>query len=172
MQFRCLLLVGVLLLLAGCSPATPTQSPDSHWYTGTQLDHASSGSWITRLNHYRLMAGVAPVTENQRLSAADRAHARYLVKNFEDGVTQGASAHGEAPGNRYYTIDGDGAARRGDIALRKVVLESPMDSVPGEIADAAVDEWIAGPFHRVDLLDPSVTSVGWGSDREDNVSQR
>jgi len=116
------------------------------------------------------MAGVAPVTKNPRLSAADRAHARYLVKNFEDGVTQGASAHGEVPGNRWYTIDGDGAAHRSDIALRKVVLESPLDPVPDQIADAAVDEWIAGPFHRVDLLDPSVTSVGWGSDREDYVS--
>jgi uncharacterized protein YkwD len=171
MQPRCLLLVGIFLLLAGCSPtSTQTESPDSHWYTGTQLDHASSGSWIDRLNRYRVMAGVAPLTENRRLSAADRAHARYLVKNFEDGVTQGASAHGEMPGNRWYTIDGDGAAHRSDIALRKIVLESPMDAVPGEIADGAVDEWIAGPFHRVDLLDPSVTSVGWGSDRQDDVS--
>ena len=42
-------------------------------------------------------------------------------------------------------------AHRADIALRKVVLESPMDAVPSEIADAAVDEWIAGPFHRLDL---------------------
>src|ERR1700676_1374415 len=97
MRFRCLLLVCIRcipLLLAGCSPtSTQPASSTSYWYTGTQLDHASSGSWIERLNRYRAMAGLAPVAENQRLSAADRAHARYLVKNFEEGVTPGASAH-------------------------------------------------------------------------------
>lgn len=171
MLFRCLLLVCLPIFLAGCSPtSTKPGSPDNYWYTGTQLDHVSSGSWIDRLNRYRVMAGLAPVASNQRLSAADRAHARYLVKNFEDGVTQGASAHREMPGNPWYTIDGDSAGRRGDVALRKVILESPLDAVPGEVGDAAVDEWIAGPFHRLDLLDPSVTSVGWGSAREDDVS--
>lgn len=143
---------------------------DYDWYTGTQLDHASSGSWIDRLNGYRVMAGLSPVRENPRLSAADRAHARYLVRNFDDGVTQGGAAHGETRGNPWYTVDGDGAGRRGDIALRKVIVESPLDGVPDAIGAAAIDEWIAGPFHRFDLLDPAVTSAGWGSVREGDVS--
>jgi hypothetical protein len=169
MLFWCLsLVVAALFSLAGCSSTPP--EPSRYWYAGTQLDHASSGSWIERLNHYRVMAGAAPVSVNQRLSSADRAHAQYLVKNFGHGVTQGMSAHDELAGNPWYSVDGDAAAHRGSIALRKVVLETPMDAAPVEIGDGAIDEWIASPFHRLDLLDPSVTSVGWGSAREDDVS--
>jgi hypothetical protein len=162
------LLVAALLSLAGCSPIQT--EPSRYWYTGTQFDHASSGSWIDRLNHYRVIAGVTPVTENPRLSAADSAHASYLVRNFGHGVNHGMSVHDELPGNSGYTVDGDAAAHRGSIALRKVVLETPMDAAPDEIGDGAIDEWIASPFHRLDLFDPSVTSVGWGSAREDDVS--
>jgi len=166
---RRLLPLLVCALLAGCSTASNQTAPTSEWFSGTALDHASSGSWIERLNHYRAMAGVPPVVEERRLSAADRAHARYLVRNF-DSDTDGASAHFETPGNPGYTPEGDRAGRRSDVALRKVIVQSPMDTASEEIGDAAIDEWIAAPFHRLDLLDPSVTSVGWGSAHEDDAS--
>ena len=159
----------MILLLAGCAP-TSGPAPNSEWFSGSELDHATSGNWIERLNRYRAIAGVPAIVEDRRLSAADRAHARYLVQNFDAGITDGASAHFETPGRPGYTIEGDGAARRSDVALRKVVIESPMEAAPESIGDAAIDEWIAGPFHRVDLLDPAVTSAGWGSARQDDAS--
>jgi len=169
MTCRRLALVWMIVLLAGCAPVSAPSS-NTEWSSGSDLDHATSGSWIERLNRYRAIAGVPAVVEDRRLSAADRAHARYLVKNFDDGVTDGASAHFETPGRPGYTIEGDGAGRRSDVALRKVILESPLSAAPDSVGDAAIDEWIAGPFHRLDLLDPSVTAVGWGSAREDDAS--
>ena len=164
------LLLACALLYSACSPLTPSPTSSSGWYSGTSLDHVTDGIWIDRLNYYRALAGLPAVVENSRLSRADRAHARYLVENFANDVTQGASAHFENPANPGYSIAGDGAGRRSDVALRKVILESPLGAAQDQVGDAAVDEWIAGPFHRFDLLDPTVTSAGWGNAREDDAS--
>lgn len=148
-------------LATGCSSR---QAAPNGWYEGTELDGASSGTWIERINHYRSIAGVGPIAEDPTLAVGDRAHAQYVVKNFESGSYSGGLVHSETPGNRWYTQDGDRAARRGDVAIRQIGGGS------GAIDARAIDEWIVGPFHRLELLDPALSGAGWGSYAENGVS--
>ena len=45
---------------------------------------APSAEWLTTVNYYRAMAGVAPVTENPALSVGSYQHSCYMLRN---GIT-------------------------------------------------------------------------------------
>jgi hypothetical protein len=97
------------------------------------------------------------VSENDALSDGDRKHARYIVENYagllKAGASLGASMHTEDSAQPWYTPEGFAAAHNSDLSY---------DCGKAEGASAAIDGWTAVPFHRVSVLEPNLTSVGFG----------
>jgi IPT/TIG domain/Cysteine-rich secretory protein family len=124
-------------------------APDHSQLNLTTTPAASSG-WLARLNQWRQSTGVSALTENSTWSSGDSAHALYMVKN--DLVT-----HYETPGVPYYTTAGDTAARNGNIQVSSTTNTSDQ---------GAIDWWMAAPFHAMGMMDPRLTSTGFGSYRE------
>lgn len=106
--------------------------------------------WLSRLNAYRAMAGLPPVTENPEWSDGCARHARYMVKN-------NVITHAEDPSNPWYTPEGDACGRNANV----------MVSSDATASDAyAIDLWMQGPFHAIGILDPRLVQVGYGAYRE------
>jgi len=118
----------------------------------------ASPAWLTRLNYYRYLSKLPMVNENDALSDADRKHARYVMENYlsvlKEGANLGGAMHTEDSEKPWYTPEGFAAARNSDLA------EGCGDRLD---ASSAIDRWIAGPFHRLPVLNPDLTSVGLGS---------
>jgi FHA domain/Cysteine-rich secretory protein family len=123
---------------------------------------AESGSeWIERLNHYRTMAGVPALKEDRKLSAAMAAHAHYLMSNYaaqiRTGEPLGNSAHDEEPSKPGYTPTGKAAAYDSQLAW----------GCGGYNATTQIADWIAGPFNRFAMLNPSIVEAGFGEASSD-----
>ena len=111
---------------------------------------AATSGWLDRLNAWRAVSNVSSLAENTTWSQGDYNHSLYMVKN--DQVT-----HYELPNLPYYTVAGDTAARNGNIEVNSTT----------SFADAqAIDWWMAAPFHELGMMDPRLTSTGFGSYRE------
>jgi hypothetical protein len=108
-----------------------------------------AGGWLGRLDFLRGLAGLPGVVEDPSLDPGAAAHARYMVET-------GTVAHAEDPASPAYTSAGNAAA-----AASELIAFSWVNS------DAnAVDGLIAGPFHALGLLDPSLATVGFASYRD------
>jgi uncharacterized protein YkwD len=116
-------------------------------------------AWLGAINEYRAGVNLPPVTEDPKLSDADRKHATYVVKNYEDKVGAGhligAELHDEEKGNPWYTPEGHDAG-----ALSDVNQQWGYDSPPSPMW--ALDNWMSGPFHRLWILSPRLHRVGYG----------
>jgi uncharacterized protein YkwD len=122
---------------------------------------ASSDSWLARINYYRAMAGLDPVAKNSKMSDGDVKHARYMVKNYVGRTDLGLDMHLESKSNQWYTGEGSIAGRTSDVI--------PPGGI--ELTDKqAIDLWVAGPFHRLPILNPSLKEAGFGSFSEDGES--
>lgn len=128
--------------------ATPAPSPAAT---------PGGSQWLEQLNRYRSMAGVPALQEDRKLSAAIAAHAHYLILNYakqiEDGDPIGNGGHDEDPSKSGFTAAGRAAS-----------FNSQLGWGCGGKADAPaqISQWIAGPFNRFAMLDPSITEVGFG----------
>jgi hypothetical protein len=116
--------------------------------------------WLKRLNAYRAMAKVAPVTEDSTLSAGDSAHVKYLVENFgpslRAGGNPGIDSHLESADKPGYSAVGARAGESSDvdfIAFGGMKVKDP--------AGWALVDWISGAFHRLPLLSPRLRRVGF-----------
>jgi hypothetical protein len=109
-----------------------------------------SGDPLTNINAYRALANLTPVTLHTGWSQGDQLHARYVVKND-------ALVHPEDPTNPWYTLDGDAAGQSSNVLS---ATEAYLQDV------SAIDKWMSGPFHAVNVLDPRLQTVGFGSYRE------
>src|SRR5581483_8172400 len=111
--------------------------------------------WMQRLNYYRTMAGLEDVREDPHLSAAVDAHVRYLMTNFAEHLSApgslGADAFTEDASRPGYSSKGAEAAANSQIAWGCGVFDQAEQ----------IDRWIAGPFHRIDMLDPDLKEVGF-----------
>ncbi len=106
------------------------------------------------VNRYRAAAGLAPVEFDPRLIAAAALQANYLVRNpgqvEVDAHRQVQTAPGytaETPGGRarYYAYDG-GVAEVINFTRR---------------AEDAVDGWMDTLYHRIPLIHPGMTEMGY-----------
>jgi hypothetical protein len=111
--------------------------------------HASSG-WLDRLNAWRLGSHLSVLTENTTWDQGDYNHSLYMVK--DDQVT-----HYEVSTLPYYTVAGDQAAQNGNIQV---------SSTTSKTDESAIDWWMAAPFHAMGMMDPRLSSTGFGSYRE------
>lgn len=121
--------------------------------------------WLKDVNWFRTTSGLARVTEDPKLSDADRKHAIYLVKNYgaaaHAGHLAGADMHSEDPSRPYYTPEGRAAAPLSDINQ-----VSGMSKEPSPMW--AIQNWMSGPFHRLWILNPALRRAGYGQFCEDS----
>jgi hypothetical protein len=96
---------------------------------------------VARLNEHRAFSGLTPVEDDAELAAGCLAHVRYMAANQK-------VVHEENTQNEWYTPEGKQAGVNGNIA--------------GPVTDLAeaVDFWMASPYHRIPVLEPSLTTVG------------
>lgn len=126
----------------------PTDTPQP---TTTATEPAiPTPSWLGYLNRFREEGGVLPLADETVWSLGSEAHSRYTVKT--DFVT-----HSQDTTNPWYSQEGADAARNGNLAAT-VWFEAPPEW--------AIDYWITAPFHALPMLDPQLTSVGFGWYRE------
>ena len=115
--------------------------------------------WLAAINEYRAGAKLAPVAEDAQLSDADRKHAMYVVKNYEDKVGPGhligGEMHDEEKGNSWYTPEGEKAGAQSDVNQLWGPEKSPSPMW-------ALNNWLDGPFHRLWILNPGLRRVGYG----------
>jgi uncharacterized protein YkwD len=112
------------------------------------MPSSQSGGVVERVNLFRKVAQLGPVTENTALSGGDFAHSRYLVKKYGPTISNlGAAAHTEDPTSSWYSPAGLNAAKSSDVDV--------WNYSGGIISPTwAIDGWIATPFHRLPILDP------------------
>ena len=105
----------------------------------------AAADWLTTVNYYRAMAGLSPVVENTTWNAGAYNHSCYMLYN---GI-----AHDEIPGKPGYTVDGDNAGNRGNVAV---------SSVYGQSARNHIELWMTGPFHALGILRHNLYAAGFG----------
>lgn len=105
----------------------------------------ASADWLTSVNYYRAMAGVAPVVEDAGFSSGAYNHSCYMTYN---DIT-----HDEVPGAPGYTTSGDQAGNNGNVAV---------SSATGLSNRYFVELWMTGPFHAIGVLRPQLQRVGYG----------
>ena len=104
-----------------------------------------TSDWLTTVNYYRAMAGVAPVTEDPSMSAGAANHSCYMLYN---GIS-----HDETPGLQGYTPEGDLAGNNGNVAVSSQINTSDRSDV---------ELWMTGPFHAIGVLRPNLVTTGFG----------
>jgi uncharacterized protein YkwD len=132
--------------LSGC-----TQPPEGASPTAVQ-------AW-TMLNELRLASGAGCINMVPELNAAAQNHCDYLAMNSGDSGC--ASSHSETPGCDGFTGEtvGERSVAAGyprELAYTEVLLsygDNPERAIPG---------WLITPFHRIPMLDPWTTDMGWG----------
>lgn len=131
-------------------PASPSASHNTH------PGPTTLPNWLQDLNHWRALAGVAPIAEDFKTSTGATAHARYIVKNYIAHKPE--TPHHEEPSNPWYTSEGAKAAPIGDEYIGSSVS-----------AVSAIDGWVHAPFHRLNMLERSVKAASYGHYCESGV---
>jgi uncharacterized protein YkwD len=131
-------------LTLGSAPfdATPAQKEALYW-----------------VNTYRSRAGLQPVHQLGTLNRAAVAHAAYVLSNPDLYEGGGMSVHEQKPGRPAYTGERfwdrlSGAGYSGE-AFREVIAYQASPA-------AAVAHWLETVYHRLPLLHPESTHVGYG----------
>ncbi len=163
-------------LAEGDSNTTPVEAPFSAEASGADIvassgaapmvaESAEVAAWLTRLNRYRTMSGLAPVAADAQLSRGDFLHSHYLVVNYAPRLPDlhlGAEAHTEDPGKAGFSAEGAAAARASDVDWTWDPGTRPKPSW-------AIDNWMQVPFHRMQIINPYLDKVGYGTDCEGPV---
>ena len=151
----------VASVAAGREAAPMTSSSDAHVAAsaGETKSTVPMPAWLAAINSYRAAVHLAAVNEDAKLSDADRKHSTYIVKNYEDKVSPGhligAEMHEEAKGNPWFTPEGQAAGAQSDVN-QLWGYENPPSPL------WAIETWLAGPFHRLWMLNPQLQRVGYG----------
>jgi len=131
---------------------------------------AAAPDWLRRVNYYRAMVKLPPIVEDPALSDGDLAHARYIVTNYHDRIQHeglGAEMHTEDPGSPGFTPAGLEAAKSSDMDVWSMRgASSGADPQGWGSPTWSIDGWMSLPFHRMPILNPQLTSAGFGIDCE------
>jgi hypothetical protein len=111
---------------------------------------APAPSWLAAVNAFRTASVVGPVTEDTAWSLGIGEHLIYLARTpARDFVGPYRSLHTEDPASPYYTAAGAAAARSSDLYEG---VHAPT---------AAIDGWMAAPFHAIGILRAQLRHVGF-----------
>jgi len=122
----------------------------------TPAQSASAPAWLVAVNAFRASSGLTPVTENPAWSAGIADHLTYMART-SSAYFVGAyrSLHTENPASPYYTASGAAAAQSSDLYEG---VSSPL---------AAIDGWMAAPFHAIGILRAQLRQVGFAFSASD-----
>ena len=138
----------------------PEQSPSLAPSAPAAVSSASN-VWLARVNQCRAMAQLGLLHDDPAVSAAARAHSQYLLANYADKISEGEplgdAGHEELPGKTGYSSAGAAIAPNAQLAWGC----GPYDT------GGQIDQWIAGPFHRLAILDPLLVEAGFGESSND-----
>lgn len=147
------LLLALALVVAALAPlATPARPVDAE-----TVDEAEQA--LAMINLYRSWLGIAPMRRDPALDAAASGHARYYQLNYGDPSLAGMGLHQQTQGKPGFTgvTMQDRARNAGypgwvneNIGLSGSMLRS-------------TDWFIATINHRLPLLDPRYTDIGFGA---------
>jgi Cysteine-rich secretory protein family len=132
-------LVAGVLVLALSLPASSAAADAHPAFIATDAD------WLTTVNYFREMSGLAPVTEDPAMSSGAYQHSCYMLAN---GIS-----HDEVPGKPGYTAEGDAAGNSGNVAV---------STAYGAAARTHIELWMTGPFHAIGVLRPNLRTAGFG----------
>jgi uncharacterized protein YkwD len=107
---------------------------------------------LRSVNAIRRRTGLNPVALAPELSQGCLAHARYLVRNGNEPAVKGLGVHKED--SRL-----PGATAAGARAARGIIAQVPNPR-------AAVEGWVATPFHRFPLLNAELKRIGFAGVRD------
>lgn len=130
----------LVVLLAVAAPSATRAAARA----GGQVGRRGSAqlAWLTEINYWRKAARVRPVADARAWTLGIKRHLIYLEKTPARYLKgKYASAHTENPASPYYTAAGAKEAASADLA--------PGDACT---ATAALDVWLAAPFHTVGML--------------------
>jgi IPT/TIG domain/Cysteine-rich secretory protein family len=128
--------------LLSAAPATP--SP-----VNLKPNLVASGPWLTRFNAWRASTGTSTLTENATWSAGDYNHALYMVQT-------GQVTHSESTAYPQYTASGATESGYSNIFVSSTTATTDVQSI---------DWWMGAPFHAMAMMDPRLTTTGFGSYR-------
>jgi uncharacterized protein YkwD len=111
------------------------------------------------VNRIRSAAGLSPWRLSLPLEGASRAHSSYFLHNFRRYGTLTDSVHSEQPGWPYY-VGRTPWAR--DVAFGYNGDGDSEVMAFGVGTQEAVELWLDSVYHRFGLLDPGLTSMGFG----------
>jgi hypothetical protein len=117
-------------------------------------------TWLGPLNRYRAMVGLAPVAADAQLSRGDFLHSHYLALNYAAQLPDlrlGADAHIEDPTKLGFTAEGAAAGPASDVDWSWDPRSAPRPSW-------AIRNWMEVPFHRMQIINPYLDRVGYGTD--------
>jgi pSer/pThr/pTyr-binding forkhead associated (FHA) protein len=138
----------------------PTAQPPASPATSS-LSASSPMTWLERINFFRSGAGLDPIRDDPKLSAAATAHSNYLLLNFAEDIRSAkpmsGSAYEESPGKTGYTESGAREAANLQLEWGCSTYDAAQQ----------IDHWIAGPFHRLAMLDPYLAEAGYGEAASD-----
>lgn len=152
-----------LLVIVGCGASTssapqPTASlaPSARVVFTPAALAITSASELEReaaslVNHYRSLAGVAPVGIDRAIGAACAEHASYLWQNRGSDALRDLRVHDQVP-----TLPG--ASTRGASCGKAGVI----DQIARDASDA-IEAWMGTLYHRAPLLAPYVSEIGIGA---------
>jgi IPT/TIG domain/Cysteine-rich secretory protein family len=144
--FAALLLGGLAIAMLTNFPAG--KSPAVH----IDARPAASTGWLARFNTWRAGSSVPNVTENTTYSSGDYLHAAYMVQT-------GQVTHYESTAYPQYTVAGDTAAQNSNIFV---------SSSTATTDEQAIDWWMGAPFHAMAMMDPRLSTTGFGAYRDPN----
>ncbi len=144
------------------SASTNAQTTVATTPASPPISESAAPEWLIRVNYYRAMVKLPPIVEDPALSQGDREHTAYIVKNYRDAIEHdglGGEMHNEDPGRPGFTPEGLEAAKSSDMD----VWSMRGASANGWGSPAwSIDGWMALPFHRMPILNPQLTSAGFG----------
>jgi uncharacterized protein YkwD len=135
--------------------ATPTDTPTATATTaGPAPDPTATpelppppSDALDRVNFFRTVAGVSPVTADAGMNDGAQKHAAYMAAHRRISNT-------EDPADPLYTDEGNRAAQRGNLWLGGGVgMWTQADPV---------DDWMQSPYHRLWVLYPQAERMGFG----------
>lgn len=137
--------VGVVVLLTtvvGTVDAALTAPP-------ALAQEATDPAWLARINEVRVGNGLPAAVVEPVWTAGIEAHLRYLLLSPPALRTgQYANAHSENPDSPYFTLEGEAAGKA-----------SNLGTASNDIA--AIDGWLAAPFHAIGMIRPGLRRVGF-----------
>lgn len=112
---------------------------------------------LARLNWWRSLDGLDPVSEREDLSRGCQLHLEFLIQNRVFG-------HYEDPGMPGYTEEGAIAGPASELAMQQGL------GAAGYTMGRAIDGWMYTLYHRLRSFNPNLTEVGLALESEDQLA--